>query len=188
MIRLSIQDLLKDSLHNKRLVLSDIEAELPTPSYTYRTLKKLQIKLTVKDTNAAWSKTISDTTIVDDFTLISPDRPQQKRKEHLKVILGSDMYQTIHSWYKFEALSKEFGFIVVDRKELPCQILNNDIQLANSGQVIYLSNPHWNYSSRDIRQTIKEYVISQNDKKHEEIKQYLPEKVFDYILMHQLYC
>ncbi len=179
-IRLSINHLFKDSLQNKRLVLSDIEAELATPSYTYETLKKLQIKLKLSATRLNTSDTNHNATI-------SSAHQKQTEKKRLKIILGSDMYQTIHSWHKSETLSKEFGFIVANREGLSCQMSENDIQPVCSEKIIYLSNPQWNYNSRSIRQRIKEYTISQDDKERERIKQFLPEEIFEYIFTHQLY-
>ena len=133
MTRLAVKDF-------NRLIVSDIEFNMPKPSYTIDTLTKLKIE------NPAL-----------EFTLV----------------IGSDNWTRFPRWKDNERLAKEFKILIYPR-------LGEDVRInsLHAENVRLVDAPVVEVSSTFIRESIRE---------GKDIRAFLPNRVYDYILSNKLY-
>ncbi len=133
MTRLAVKDF-------DRLLVSDIEFDMPKPSYTIETLTKL------KAVNPGL-----------EFTLL----------------IGSDNWVKFPRWKDNERLAKEFKILVYPR--LGEDVLINGLHTEN---VRLVDAPVVEISSTFIRESIRA---------GKDVRAFLPNRVYDYILSNKLY-
>jgi len=133
MTRLAVKDF-------DRLLVSDIEFDMPKPSYTIETLTKLKAE------NPGL-----------EFTLL----------------IGSDNWVKFPRWKDNERLAKEFKILVYPR--LGEDVLINGLHTEN---VRLVDAPVVEISSTFIRESIRA---------GKDIRAFLPNRVYDYILSNKLY-
>ncbi len=133
MTRLAVKDF-------DRLLVSDIEFDMPKPSYTIETLTKLKAE------NPGL-----------EFTLL----------------IGSDNWVKFPRWKDNERLAKEFKILVYPR-------LGEDVRInsLHAENVRLVDAPVVEVSSTFIRESIRE---------GKDIRAFLPNRVYDYILSNKLY-
>lgn len=133
MTRLAVKDF-------DRLLVSDIEFDMPKPSYTIETLTKL------KAVNPGL-----------EFTLL----------------IGSDNWTKFPQWKDNERLTKEFKILIYPR-------LGEDVRINNTyaENVRLVNAPVVEISSTFIRESIRA---------GKDIRAFLPNRVYDYILSNKLY-
>jgi nicotinate-nucleotide adenylyltransferase len=133
MTRLAVKDF-------DRLLVSDIEFDMPKPSYTIETLTKLKAE------NPGL-----------EFTLL----------------IGSDNWVKFPRWKDNERLAKEFKILVYPR--LGEDVLINGLHTEN---VRLVDAPVVEISSTFIRESIRA---------GKDVRAFLPNRVYDYILSNKLY-
>ena len=133
MTRLAVKDF-------DRLLVSDIEFDMPKPSYTIETLTKLKAE------NPGL-----------EFTLL----------------IGSDNWTKFPQWKDNERLTKEFKILVYPR--LGEDVLINGLHTEN---VRLVDAPVVEISSTFIRESIRA---------GKDVRAFLPNRVYDYILSNKLY-
>lgn len=133
MTRLAVKDF-------DRLLVSDIEFDMPKPSYTIETLTKLKAE------NPGL-----------EFTLL----------------IGSDNWTKFPQWKDNERLAKEFKILVYPR-------LGEDVRINNTyaENVRLVDAPVVEISSTFIRESIRA---------GKDVRAFLPNRVYDYILSNKLY-
>lgn len=133
MTRLAVKDF-------DRLLVSDIEFDMPKPSYTIETLTKL------KAVNPGL-----------EFTLL----------------IGSDNWTKFPQWKDNERLTKEFKILIYPR-------LGEDVRINNTyaENVRLVDAPVVEISSTFIRESIRA---------GKDVRAFLPNRVYDYILSNKLY-
>lgn len=133
MTRLAVKDF-------DRLLVSDIEFDMPKPSYTIETLTKLKAE------NPGL-----------EFTLL----------------IGSDNWTKFPRWKDNERLTKEFKILIYPR-------LGEDVRINNTytENVRLVDAPVVEISSTFIRESIRA---------GKDIRAFLPNRVYDYILSNKLY-
>ncbi|HQE12674.1 MAG TPA: nicotinate (nicotinamide) nucleotide adenylyltransferase [Flavipsychrobacter sp.] len=104
---------------------------------------------------------------IDTLTYLKERFPLEK----FTVIVGSDSFQNIHRWKNFEALVKDYSFLVYLRPGFP-------ITQTHGANVVVMNAPLLEISSTFIRKLIKE---------NKSIKYLLPEAVENYILQNKYY-
>ena len=91
----------------------------------------------------------------------------------IKMIIGSDSFNNLYTWKNVEYIAKKYGFIVFLRPNVK----------------ININNPYHKYcifSKYNIK-NISSTVIRQKIKDKEDILQYVPKQVFEYIKDKNLY-
>jgi len=133
MTRLALQDF-------DTLIVSDIEFDMPKPSFTIDTLTKLRA--------------------------INPD-------SEFTLIIGADNWNKFPRWKDYERLGKEFKILIYPR-------LGEDIQIDNEYEqnVKLVKAPIVEVSSTFIRKSIRE---------GKDIRAFLPNRVYEYIVVNKLY-
>jgi nicotinate-nucleotide adenylyltransferase len=93
--------------------------------------------------------------------------------DNLKMIIGADSFNKLYSWKNSEYIVKEYGFIVFPRPNI-----NIDVQ-----------SPCYKYClfSKKVMEEISSTVIRQKIKDKEDISQYVPQQVYEYIKKKNLY-
>ncbi|MBR3628812.1 MAG: nicotinate (nicotinamide) nucleotide adenylyltransferase [Elusimicrobia bacterium] len=91
----------------------------------------------------------------------------------IKMIIGADSFNNLSTWKNIEYIVKEYGFIVFIRP----------------GIKINTESPYYNYCafSKYIMKNISSTTIRQKLKNKEDISQYVPKQVFEYIKKKNLY-
>lgn len=133
MTRLALQDF-------DTLIVSDIEFDMPKPSFTIDTLTKLRA--------------------------VNPD-------SEFTLIIGADNWNKFPRWKDYERLGKEFKILIYPR-------LGEDIQIDNEYEqnVKLVKAPIVEVSSTFIRKSIRE---------EKDIRAFLPNRVYEYIVVNKLY-
>lgn len=104
---------------------------------------------------------------IDTLTYLKERFPLEK----FTVIIGSDSFQNIHRWKNFEALVKNYSFLVYQRPGFP-------ISQTHGANLTIMNAPLLEISSTFIRKLIKE---------NKSTKYLLPEAVENYILQNNYY-
>ena len=93
--------------------------------------------------------------------------------DNIKMIIGADSFNNLSTWKNIEYISKEYGFIVYPRPNMK----------------IDMNNPYYKYCdfSKNIMKDISSTTIRQKLKNKEDISQYVPKQVFEYIKKKNLY-
>ena len=133
------------------------------------------LKLMIEDMDKA---SVSDLEMTDsDFlgTYHSLLRIQEQYDEDVAFVIGADNLKNIHNWKNAQSLLSEFKFIVINRNKVNINsYIENDVHLKPYiDHFITLPNFNMNISSTAFRETFD--------------PEYVPEKVFDYIMLHGLY-
>ncbi len=133
------------------------------------------LELMVSDMDNAY---VSDLETLDsDFmgTYNSLLRLQEKYNDVIGFVIGADNLNSIHNWKNAASLLSEFKFIVISRGKVDIKAyLKNDKILAKYKEnFIILPGFDMNISSTIFRETFE--------------PSYVPEKVFEYIMTHELY-
>lgn len=102
-------------------------------------------------------------------------RLQEKFNDEVAFVIGADNLANIRKWKNADSLLAEFKFIVINRNKIDINtVLEKNKQLAkNKENFIILPGFDMNISSTIFRETFE--------------PSYVPEKVFDYIMVHGLY-
>ena len=121
---------------------------------------------------------ISDLEINDsDFmgTYQSLLRIQEKYDDEIAFVIGADNLINIHNWKNFNSLLVEFKFIVINRGKIDIVKYISHDKLLSKFRANFYMLPTFNMSvsSTDFRETFDPV--------------YLPEKVYEYIMLHNLY-
>lgn len=93
--------------------------------------------------------------------------------DNIKMIIGTDSFNNLYSWKNAEYIAKEYGFIVFPRPNIEIDI--------NSLYFKYC------LFSKYIMKNISSTIIRQKLKNKEDISQYVPKQVFEYIKEKNLY-
>ncbi len=99
----------------------------------------------------------------------------------LYLIIGADSFYQIDKWYKYKELVSENSIIVLDRSYQGHEGITEDIYTFNKlyNADVHLCNmPLVDISSTDIRDMIY---------RDEDIKGFVPDRVYDYIKVNKLY-
>ena len=94
-------------------------------------------------------------------------------KDNIKMIIGADSFNNLFAWKNIEYIVKKFGFIVFLRPNIK----------------IDMNSPYYKYClfSKHIMEDISSTNIRQKLKNKEEILQYVPKQVYEYIKKKNLY-
>ena len=112
---------------------------------------------------------------------------QQYSNSWFIFITGTDMYQEIDSWERYQQLFQLTSFAVVNRPGFPMRNDVSDVELIKQGSktlmgeqptVYYLSSVDCDISSTKIREQLKHGG---------DTSEWLPPAVRDYIYKHRLY-
>lgn len=133
------------------------------------------LKLMIEDLDKA---SVSDLEMTDsDFlgTYHSLLRIQEQYNEEVAFVIGADNLKNIHNWKNATSLLSEFKFIVLSRNNIPIDsYFKNDKHLEKyKDHFIILPHFNMNISSTIFRETFDPY--------------YVPDKVYEYIMLHNLY-
>ncbi len=133
------------------------------------------VKLMTEDMDKA---TVSDIELNDSKFLGTYQtlmRIQDVYQTDVAFVLGADNLSNIHRWISFESLISEFKFIIINRNNIDIKsILNNDEMLAKYKEnFIILPGFDMHISSTIFRETFE--------------PSYVPDKVYEYIMIHNLY-
>ncbi|MCD7962665.1 MAG: nicotinate-nucleotide adenylyltransferase [Rikenellaceae bacterium] len=138
MVEIAIE---KSIFHNKMKV-SDIEFNMPKPSYTIDTLSRL------------WS--------------LYPDCK-------FSILMGSDNLLNLGKWKDYQDILKNCRVFVYERKGYP-----HSDKLLHLGDIFIIDNPPlYDISSTEFRNLLK---------KGDDIKDFLPEGVYEYIKQKNIYA
>jgi nicotinate-nucleotide adenylyltransferase len=95
------------------------------------------------------------------------------------MLIGMDMYINLHQWENYEALIKNYNFIILKRENWqPPKISQGDI---------LLDNPYWNISSNEIRRLILEYSKTPDKSLRLELEKLISPELIKYIVEHKVY-
>ncbi len=109
---------------------------------------------------------------VEHFRALYPD-------DELVVLLGSDMFLSFHKWYRWQDILKDAALGVVSRETDDWHLLEKQRRfLLQYGRIFLCRAEAYTISSTKIRENIK---------KQKDFSCYLPKKVVQYILSHDLY-
>lgn len=133
------------------------------------------LKLMTEDLEKA---TVSDIELNDtEFlgTYQSLMRIQDLYQKNVAFVLGADNLENIHRWISFHSLISEFKFILINRNNIDIKsMIENDKTLAKYKEnFIILPGFDMYVSSTIFRETFE--------------PSYVPNKVFEYIMTHNLY-
>ena len=166
---------IKKSLDFKTFIFLPV-SNLYTKSSLISNLHRLNmLKLMAEDLEHA---TVSDLEINDsDFlgTYHSLLRIQERYNDDVAFVIGADNLENIHHWKHAEALLTEFKFIVINRHEqdIASKIKESKHLTKYQENFMILPDFHMHISSTIFRETLE--------------PSYVPEKVFEYIMTHNLY-
>lgn len=103
---------------------------------------------------------------------------EENKDDEIYFICGSDNLEYIDTWREYKKILGEYKLIVIPRKHDMEKLLNKYQEYKNNIIIAELDN---NYlSSTLVRQYLKE-------EKYEEVKEYIDEKVLNYIIKNNLY-
>lgn len=133
------------------------------------------LELMVQDLEHA---SVSDLEMSDsDFlgTYHSLLRIQEQYNEEVAFIIGADNLNNIHNWKHANRLLAEFKFIIISRNQvdIPAAIARNPYLKQYEDHFIVLPKFDMNISSTIFRETFD--------------PEYVPDQVFEYIMLHGLY-
>ncbi len=102
-------------------------------------------------------------------------RIQEQYKDEVAFVIGADNLRGIHNWKNAKSLLTEFKFVVINRNKMDIlKYIKDDTILSGYVDKFYiLPKFNMNISSTSFRETFE--------------PSYVPEKVFDYIMLHGLY-
>lgn len=115
----------------------------------------------------------------DTLSSLKKDYPE----EEFFFIIGGDSLMKFHHWVKPEIISSHATLLAAGRNGYTLEELQQQAQKLNDlfqTKVLFLDMPELNISSNEIRTLCK-------TKQTEQIKQYVPEAVADYIIRENLY-
>ncbi len=122
----------------------------------------------------------------DTLTNLNNDNPDND----YTFILGADSFYSITKWYKPEIIMSKAVIAVCTRDNATYSQLNEykDYLVNEYGARIKILNfTNIDVSSQEIRLYINDYYSNQNDGTLDRIKQFVPDKVIDYIFCKGLY-
>ena len=102
------------------------------------------------------------------------------------IVLGEDMYDTLPSWHSYQALIKQYSFIVFKRM-LRAPPKTADLQVINRANVSFLDNPLWDHSASEIRQLLGDRSLRKDKTIRKQLNSMLPLGILNYILKYNLY-
>ena len=102
-------------------------------------------------------------------------RIQEQYNDEVAFVIGADNLRNIHNWKNAMSLLSEFKFIVINRDNIQIKdYIANDKILGQYIEHFYIIPKfNMNVSSTTFRETFDPY--------------YVPEKVYEYIMLHGLY-
>ena len=110
---------------------------------------------------------------------------EQNKNFNFKFVLGFDSAKCIKKWYDSEYLIKNYEFIVFDRNdEFLKTILEKKEYLNNE---IGFKYTYIEEKIPDISSTELKVLLNDVNKNKDKILEYIPKKVYDYILNNNLY-
>lgn len=155
----------------KKLYLAD-------DNHRYNMLKLIcenEDKLEVSDIELKQNKQL--------YTIETLDLLKQQYGQEYEIwfIMGTDNLKEIETWHEPERLLKEYNIIVLerDKDELEDIIANNDILNNNRKSLIKIDGIDKIYLSSSI--------VRDKIKNGEDVKEYIPKKVLEYIRNNKLY-
>ncbi|MCX8085167.1 MAG: nicotinate-nucleotide adenylyltransferase [Calditerrivibrio sp.] len=156
--RIRMLQLATEDLDQNIFDISDIEVKRDKKSYTYLTLL--------------------------DFNKIY-------KPNELFFVVGTDIFSTIETWQNWQELFKLSNFVVVNRPEHPIESMLLKIPPKLLKYVINIEDFQFGMSEKIILTKIKEIPISSTDIremiKDNKMLDYLPDKVYNYIIEKKLY-
>jgi len=156
-------------IKEKKVMLSLLEKQLPVPSYSYKTLNK--INLLCKNNNM-------------NIKGINVD-------VQISFIMGFDMFLSLPRWKNFEELSQKYRFIVLKREmsqEMKKQFIQQEKDVVKQlyHPPMILNNDLWDVSSTQIRNLVRDYSKEKNrvkkEKYYSQLQSMLPKNVLDYYI------
>lgn len=105
------------------------------------------------------------------------------KKVKLYFIIGEDMLEILHHWYKVKEILKEINFIIVARTKRPTETLQNVSRHFDKDIIEKLRKNLIKIKPISISST----QIRDNIRKGKDCRKLLPRKVYDYIIEHNLY-
>ena len=102
-------------------------------------------------------------------------RIQEQYNDEVAFVIGADNLRNIHNWKNAASLLSEFKFIVINRNNIDIkEYISTDRHLRDYNDHFYIIPKfNMNVSSTIFRETFDPY--------------YVPEKVYEYIMLHGLY-
>jgi nicotinate-nucleotide adenylyltransferase len=139
----------------------------------FHRLKMLQLMVEDLDDAVVSELELNDTDFLGTYHSLL--RIQELYNEEVAFVIGADNLKNIHNWKNAMNLLSEFKFIVINRNKIDISnyIKNDKILSSYEDHFIILPNFNMNISSTAFRET---FDIS-----------YVPEKVYEYIMIHELY-
>lgn len=108
------------------------------------------------------------------FTINTLDRLQRDYTDFdFSLIMGSDNWNKLHLWKEYKRIKRDFKIIIYPR-------LNEEVKIEDEFKksVLFCNAPILEISSTFIRKSLKE---------GRDIRTFLPQGVYDYILEHNIY-
>jgi nicotinate-nucleotide adenylyltransferase len=157
--RYEMAELAFSNIQDSRIEVSGIELESGGVSYTYNTVLSLREKYGISD------------------------------RERLILLIGSDMFLSLETWYRFTDLIRLCTFAVADRYN-PRGVLGESaaqrVQLLEEQygiKFIMLGNAPLEISSTELRKSMEEDLPYDGN-----LEPYLHANVYEYIKRNKLYC
>lgn len=105
----------------------------------------------------------------------------------LLFIIGTDMYQEIHTWKNFRRLFELAHLVIVNRPGFPFREDISPFQTLNEKQTAALPGETTVFYLPFVKQPISSTEIRDDRKKGAEVRQWLPPLVWSYIERNKLY-
>ena len=102
-------------------------------------------------------------------TLVQVIKIYGKSNQYYEII-GEDSYEYFDKWKNYKEILELSKVVVLSREGYDGDMINKNI--------IYLNNPHFKYSSNEIRENLKNNLTIEN---------MVPKKVLDFIVKNNLY-
>lgn len=99
----------------------------------------------------------------------------------LYLMLGLDSYRTLSSWKKPEFIQR-YPMIIATRNKQN----EKDESMCEDGR-IFLNNPLWNFSSTEIRESLKEYRLQHEQIIRDKLEAAIGKKALEFIIDRRLY-
>lgn len=173
----------KIALHLDRIILIPTGGNpLKGEGSVSRTDRLTMTKLAVENISGYEVSDIEIKRPGESYTVDTLNELEKEENEVFYFISGSDILMQLANWKHFDELTELTNFAVVQRKEVDNTGYLKEAEKLNNtfGAKVYLLE---DYMPKDISSTKIRNGLKNND----DVKDMLPEKVYDYIIKNKLY-